>query len=138
MTPLPTSPKPETVHCLSFRLQKESSSQNTPLIQLQRHQKSDGLRNRESGVQLEPKKACQAAVSGVMTDGIERELHLTSFFLFLTLGIFPSFIFLGFFFFCCLSDSSSEKKLLSGVRGTVFRSTSSSSSRHTETKYYLL
>lgn len=73
-----------------------------------------------------------------MTDSIERELHLTSFFLFLTLGIFPSFIFLGFFFFCCLSDSSSEKKLSSGVRGTVLRSPSSSSSRHTETKYYLL
>ncbi|TNN41257.1 hypothetical protein EYF80_048565 [Liparis tanakae] len=68
----------------------------------------------------------------VVTDG---ELHLTSFFLFFTLGIFPSFIFLGFFFFGCgLRESFSEKKPPRGARGTVLRSPSSSSSGHTETK----
>lgn len=54
VTVLPTTPKPETVHWLSFRSQRQSDSQNTPLIQLLRHQKSNGLRNREHGVQLEP------------------------------------------------------------------------------------
>lgn len=61
-------------------------------------------------------------------NGVEWELHLTSFFLFFTLGILPSFIFLGFCFFCCLRESLSEKKLSRGVRGTVLRSPSSSSS----------
>lgn len=82
--------------------------------------------------------ACQSFVSEVVTDGVEWELHLTSFFLFLTLGIFPSFIFLGFFFFCCLRESSSEKKLSSGVRGTVWRSPSSSSSGHRHKNIFCL
>ena len=56
--------KPESVHCLSFRSQRQSGSQNTPLIQLQRHQKSDGLRNRESRVRLEPKCLPSCCVRG--------------------------------------------------------------------------
>lgn len=74
----------------------------------------------------------QTFVFEVMTDGAVCEQDLTSFFLFLTLGIFPSFIFLGFFFFCFLRESSSEKKLARAVRGTVLRSVSSSSSGHRE------
>lgn len=79
--------------------------------------------------------ARQAVVSEVMTDGVQCEMQLTSFFLFLTLGIFPSFIFLGFFFFCCLRESS-EKKLSRGARGTALRSPSSSSSRRRKQKHH--
>lgn len=70
-----------------------------------------------------------AARPGSWQAAVECELHLTSFFLFLTLGILPSFIFLAFFFFCGLRESVSENRLSRGVRGTVLRSASSSSSR---------
>lgn len=75
------------------------------------------------------RSSCQAVVCpGSWQAALERELHLTSFFLFLTLGILPSFIFLAFFFFCGLRESVSEKRLSRGARGTVLRWASSSSS----------
>lgn len=60
---------------------------------------------------------------------------LTSFFFFLTLGIFPSFSLAGFFFLCSLRDSSSEKNLSRGESGTLLPAPSSSSSGgHTQTQ----
>lgn len=118
--------EPVTVHCLSF-------APLLPKIPLScgcRHVKQAVICKIENEGTWTP---CQAAVClGSWQAAVECELHLTSFFLFLTLGILPSFIFLAFFFFCGLRESVSENRLSRGARGTVLRSASSSSSGETK------
>lgn len=71
--------KPETVHCLSFIIQRQPSSQITPLIQLQGHQTSDGLRNRQCRVLPEPKSLPSCRVWGHDRGGLSVNYSLPPF-----------------------------------------------------------